>query len=64
MKPISCNQRNRGQRKAFVSRRPTGPCLVSAPTIFWMQEEYEPHLIFQSFHTRDNVDTLVSNTRQ
>ena len=30
MKPISYNQRNRGPRKAFVPRSPTGSCLVSA----------------------------------
>ena len=31
MKPISCNQRNGGHRKAFVPRSPTGPCLVLLP---------------------------------
>ena len=29
MKPISCNERNGGHRKAFVPRSPTGPCSVS-----------------------------------
>ena len=30
MKPVSYNQRNRGPRKAFVPRSPTGSCFVSA----------------------------------
>ena len=38
MMPISCNQRNRGHRKAFVPRSPTGSCSLSATVESGLEE--------------------------
>ena len=71
MKAASYNQGNSGHRKALCPGAPQGLAWYQhllysgymSRTNRYIQTEYESHLILQSFHTKDNIDTLVSNTR-